>query len=261
MNKLVILGLLVGSAMAVPMPDSNVVQVNRDLDCLEQEDSLFSCMLVKAVSTLDRAARSSNIEIIDGVTFVRDTPMERSGKDLKTEMDIMNELPRDASDRAIKLATMLYESAMSFVKSHSLKLSMPEDGSISRALSEGRGKMKKMILPLIAVVGVKLFALVPILLGGLGLLVAKALFVGKIALLLAGVLAFQKLSSGGSSGPASFFSKNAQPASGWADSGSQGWSAGAVAQPQGYYKRSFEAEQDAHAMAYSAQAPSTNEAH
>lgn len=49
----------------------------------------------------------------------------------------MNELPRDMSDRAIKLATMLVESALSFMKSHSLKLSMPEEGSISRALDEG----------------------------------------------------------------------------------------------------------------------------
>lgn len=111
----------------------------------------------------------------------------------------------------------------------------------------------------------KLFALIPILLGSLGLLVLKALFVGKIALLLAGVLAFQKLFGSGSngSGYANFFGKNAQPVTGWIDSGSQGWPAGSAAaiQPQGYYKRSFEenSKMDAHSMAYSAQAPATNE--
>ncbi|XP_054002646.1 uncharacterized protein LOC128889218 [Hylaeus anthracinus] len=261
MNKLVILGLLVASAVAVPMPDPNVVQVNRDLDCLEQENALFSCVFVKTVSTLDRAARSSDIDIIDGVKFVRDTPMERNGKDLKTEMDIMNELPRDTSDRALKLVSMLYESAMSFMKSHSLKLSMPDEGSISRALSEGRGKMKKMILPIIAAVALKIFALVPILLGGLGLLVLKALFVGKIALLVAGVLAFQRLFGSGSSGAASIFSKNTQPAPAWLDSGSQPWPASAATQSQGYYKRSFDEKMDAHSMAYAAQAPIMNEAH
>ncbi|XP_033340380.1 DUF1676 domain-containing protein Osi14 [Megalopta genalis] len=259
MMKTVILGLLAASAMAVPMPDGIDAQANMDLDCLVQEDAMFSCMFVKAASTLNRAARSSDIEIFDGVKFVRETPMERNGKDLKTEMDIMNELPRDASDRAIKLVNMLYESAMSFVKSHSLKLSIPEDASISRALDEGRGKMKKLILPVVAAVAVKLFALVPILLGGLGLLVAKALVVGKVALLVAGVLAFQRLFNGENKGQASFFSKNTQPA--WLDNGSQGWSSGAVAQQQGYYKRSFEAEKDAHAMAYAAQMPVTNEAH
>ncbi|XP_076295421.1 DUF1676 domain-containing protein Osi14 [Lasioglossum baleicum] len=259
MTKLVLLGLLAASAMAVPMPDSNNLLANRDLDCLEQEDALFSCMFVKAVSTLNRAARSGDFEIFDGINFVRETPMARSEKDLKTELDIMNELPRDASERAVELVNMLYKSTMSFIKSHSLKLSMPEDASISRALDEGRGKLKKMILPIVAAVAVKLFALVPILLGSLGLLVVKALFVGKLALLVAGVLAFQRLFGASSKGQANIFSKNAQPA--WIDNGSQGWSSGAVAQQQGYYKRSFEHQKDAHDMAYAAQAPTTNEAH
>lgn len=126
--------------------------------------------------------------------------------------------------------------------------------------------MKKMILPLIAAVAVKVFALVPILLGGLGLLVLKAVFVSKIALILAGVLAFQRLfGSGSGSGYTSLFSKNAQPATGWYDNANQGWSGGAATatQPQGYYKRSFNADNakmDAHSMAYSAQAPISNEA-
>lgn len=76
MNKLVILGLAVASAMAVPMPDSSKVQLNRNLDCFEQENELFSCVFVKTVSALDRAARSSDIEIVDGVKFVRETPSE-----------------------------------------------------------------------------------------------------------------------------------------------------------------------------------------
>ncbi|XP_076175209.1 DUF1676 domain-containing protein Osi14 [Ptiloglossa arizonensis] len=263
MNKLAILGFLVASTMAVPMPtDLNSLQPNRDLDCFEQENTLFSCIFVKTVSSLNRAARSNDIEIIDGIKFVRDTPMERNGKDLQTELDIMNELPRDTSDRAVKLVSMLYESAMSFVKSHSLKLSMPEEGSISRALGEGRGKIKKMVLPVVAAVALKLFALVPILLGGLGLLVLKALFVGKIALLLAGVLGFQRLFGG--SGNTSFFSKNSQPTLGWPDNANPAWSAGSVAgvPQQGYYKRSFDienAKMDAQSMAYAAHVPVTNE--
>lgn len=119
-------------------------------------------------------------------------------------------------------------------------------------------------MPLIAAAGVKLFALIPIVLGSLGLLVMKALFVGKIALLLAGVLAFQRLFGSGN-GTTSFFNKNNQPSTGWVDNaGGQGWStSGNVAanvQPQGYYRR-FDGHRqtDAHSMAYSAQAPITNE--
>lgn len=126
----------------------------------------------------------------------------------------------------------------------------------------GRTKIKKIALPLIAAAGVKLFALIPIVLGSLGLLVMKALFVGKIALLLAGVLAFQRLFGSGN-GATSFFNKNNQPSTGWVDNGGgQGWSSGNVAsnvQPQGYYRSFNDQETDAHSMAYSAQAPITNE--
>lgn len=77
MNKLlVILGFLAASATAVPTSVVNNVQLNRDLDCLEQENALFSCISVKTVSMLDRAARSSDIDIVDGVKFVRETPSE-----------------------------------------------------------------------------------------------------------------------------------------------------------------------------------------
>lgn len=40
MSKLVILGLLVATAMAVPMSDTNRLASNRGLDCLEQEDEI-----------------------------------------------------------------------------------------------------------------------------------------------------------------------------------------------------------------------------
>lgn len=64
--------------------------------------------------------------------------VERAGKSLeKSELETMSELPRDNADRAITLASMLYDSAVSFMKTHSLKLNMPE-GSISRALIEGK---------------------------------------------------------------------------------------------------------------------------
>lgn len=64
--------------------------------------------------------------------------VERIGKSLKiNEEEVMNELPVESTDRMIKLSNMLYDSVVSFMKSHSLKLSMPEE-SISRALIEGK---------------------------------------------------------------------------------------------------------------------------
>ncbi|XP_015585294.1 uncharacterized protein LOC107263024 [Cephus cinctus] len=287
MHRLLILRVLLGSAIllattsAVPTPSNQEQHPSSEVDCLEHEKNLLSCIAVKAVGVLKRAARSSDIRLLDGISFVRDGPMERTAKahsPIKSEAELMNELPRDATDRTIKLASMLYESAVSFLKSHTLRISMPEGGqdSIARSFVEGRGKIKKMILPLVAAAGVKIFALVPILLGGLALLALKALFVGKIALLLAGILAFQKLFGGsngaGISSASNFFSKTAQPASTWIEpaAASPGWASGSsnAGQSQGYY-RSFDAAgelKDAHELAYSGQTPdvlatAANQAH
>lgn len=70
MNKFIVFGLLATSALAVPMPESA-----GNLDCLNHEDML-SCIAIKTVSVLGRAARSSDIQLIDGVKFVRDGTSE-----------------------------------------------------------------------------------------------------------------------------------------------------------------------------------------
>lgn len=128
--------------------------------------------------------------------------------------------------------------------------------------SAGRGKIKKMVLPLVAGVALKLIALVPILFGGLALLVFKAIVVGKIALLLAAVLAFQKMFGASAGVGGGLFGKVSQPAGGWYEgqNNQAAWS-GASAQGQGYYRRSFDGttKGDAHNLAYAAQSPVTNE--
>lgn len=75
MNKLLALVLLAACVVAEPINVS--AQPSQDLDCL-QHDMLFSCMFVKTISALDRAARSSDVEIVGGVTFVRDIPSKFS---------------------------------------------------------------------------------------------------------------------------------------------------------------------------------------
>ncbi|KAH0557713.1 uncharacterized protein LOC123271891 [Cotesia glomerata] len=258
MNTFVVLSLLVASALAIPAPEFQ----SANLDCLGLDENMLSCFAIKANSAISRAARSSSFELFPGVTFNRDTPLERSGKALESETDLMNALPRENADRALKLAAMIYDSAVSFFKSHSLKINVPEQ-SISRALTEGRAKIKKFALPLIAAAGFKIFALIPILLGGLGLLVLKALVVGKVALLIAATLAFQKLFGSGSigSGVGNIFSKAtypAQPPAPYYDApgSSNSWAPNVATGNSGYqYKRSFDDEKIAQKLAFSAHVP------
>lgn len=111
----------------------------------------------------------------------------------------------------------------------------------------GRAKIKKKLLPFLGLLAVKIFALLPLLLGAVGFLALKALLVGKIALIIAGILALQKYSSAGSFGG---FGKLTD---GFGASGSS-YSA-PVASPGGYYRRSIEDQAAAQHLAYSAQVP------
>jgi hypothetical protein len=252
----------VAAAAAVPAPDMGV-------DCLQAEN-ILSCYAVKASVALNRAARSAEVQVYDGITFVRETPLERSGKSMpQSEKQVMSELPEDATERAMKVSSMVYDSAVNFLKSHSLKVD-PE-GPVARAIeskvseedlkffeafdtSNWRAKVKKYLPTIYKLAALKIFAIAPIIFGGLALLVLKALVIGKVALLVAGVLAFQKLMGSGSGLP-SFFGKQ-QPATGWTDPAQQSWPQATNAQNgNGYYRRSF--EQDAHNLAYNAHAPTT----
>ncbi|CAB0043806.1 unnamed protein product [Trichogramma brassicae] len=183
MFKYVVFGLLVASAIATPAPSSG-------LDCDHAEDAL-TCLAVKASATLERAARSADINLIDGVTLVRDTP----------------------------------------VFSHS-----PSK------------KHKKLLTPLLTLIGVKLFALAPIFLGGLALFVTKAIFLSKVAILIAGVLLFQKFFGAGSqiAFPGGLFGKNNVAPQ-------YNYEPATYAQAGAFtgYQRSLDAQQ----LAYSAQAP------
>lgn len=121
----------------------------------------------------------------------------------------------------------------------------------------GRSKLsKKKFTPILMLLGAKIFAILPIVIGVVGIMALKALFIGKLAILLAGFLAAQKfLGGGGFSGAGlSKFSPDSYVPSPAAGHGA-GWSAPASNPSSGYYKRSY---QDAQNMAYAAQVTETS---
>ncbi|EFN89941.1 hypothetical protein EAI_15240 [Harpegnathos saltator] len=237
MHRLLILVFLVARVAAGPTLNLN--SQSQDQDCLENDNRMYSCFLVKTLVALNKADRSNDIKIIEGITFMRETPMERTAKNLQSEQALLNKLPQEDSTRMATLLSMLYDSAISFMKSHR------------------RAKAKKTWLPLITAIGIKFFAVMPFLLGSLSLLTMKALFIGKIALLIVGIIAFQKLFSGGGGG-GGYFPNNAQFA-GWDNNAA--WSNAAANNQIPYNKRSLQDEAvtraDAQYLAYSAYVPST----
>ncbi|XP_075210978.1 uncharacterized protein LOC142318289 [Lycorma delicatula] len=227
-------------------------------DCGSDDSSrLLNCLGVKAVTVLDRASRMDDIALLPGISLVPNSDatddLTRAGRALMTEAEIQNALPQDPSERSSRLMDMLYDATLRFLQSHTLQLKMPQDApeAIQRALEEGRGKLKKKIFPILMLVGLKIFAVIPVILGIIGLVAAKALVVGKLALIIAGIIAIQKfIGSGGGSGFSGFNKGSVSDA--WSSGGSGGWASPSSSQG-GYYRRSI--EDAAHQMAYSAQIP------
>ncbi|KAL0277507.1 UNVERIFIED_CONTAM: hypothetical protein PYX00_004759 [Menopon gallinae] len=241
-------------------PQENEVFTGRSDGVMESAFKLMSdcrktdfgtCFGVKAVSLLNRMARMDNVNIFDGVSFVRTGEVDRSGRAL-SESELENSLPEEPSQKSSRLVDLFLDAALRFFKSHTLQLRLPESTSadLQRAFEEGR-KLKKSLLPIMIGVAAKVFAIIPIILGGLALVATKALILGKIAFVIAAVMGMQKLFSGGSAF-GSGFGKGGSPA-GWSSSNS--YNTGGWSNSGGPYYRSFNEAESSHNLAYSAQAP------
>lgn len=203
-------------------------------------------------------------------------PAARAGKAL-SENEIEASLPTEDSAKTGRLLDLAIDSAQSFIGSHTLNIKFPEDTTeiVGRAMEDGARKLKKLklIKPIILAVAAKLLAFAPLFLGGLVLLVTKALVLAKIAFLLAAGLGFSKLGGSGGSGfnllskftGAGNSNNNGGDSQGWASAGpsnagwssgnsgapSSGWSSGASSGSYPY-ARSYDVAQE---MAYQGQMP------
>lgn len=287
MKVFIVAAVLFASALAAPGIIDNKIESDSSMSkvmqyfgsCADNED-MMTCMAIKGITALNRAARASNIKITEGITLARESSFNaRAGKAI-SENEIVSSLPAEPEQRSARLYDMALETINSFLSSHSLQVKFPTETTkeVSRAIDEGRGKLKKLLpklLPLL--IGKKIFALIPIFLVGLAILAFKALVVSKIALLLAVILTVSKAMSGGGSGgsggiggilgkvaglsgglgggllggggssSSGGYANTGATAGGYANSGSQGWSSGSGnnAYP---YARSYDEGQD---LAYS----------
>ncbi|XP_055904679.1 uncharacterized protein LOC129940389 [Eupeodes corollae] len=269
MKVFIVSVMLLAAVSAAPSVIDNKIESEGTLSraakylgaCFESDD-ITTCLAVKGITAMNRAARSNNIVVTNGITFKRDAavPVARSAKAL-SENDIMSELPTEAEERNGRLMDMAMQSVTDFFGTHNLEVKVPTETTqeVARAIEEGRGKMKKLMGPLILAVGAKLFALVPLMLGGLALLATKAIVVAKIAFLLALAVSASKLFGGagklgglGGIGGAAGLANSA----GWQQPAQQGWSSGGSSYP---YARNLgdleDSEEDAQELAFKAQIP------
>ncbi|XP_065350931.1 uncharacterized protein LOC135946577 [Cloeon dipterum] len=254
-------GLLVAAAFAflaeaaaVPEQSSEWKIMSRVFDdCLGKEETI-NCLGLKAAAALQRAQRAANLELAPGVVITKqNVEGVRDGRAL-SEAELENSLPAEASERSGRVFDIVFDSAINFLKSHSLEVKLPAS-DIARSLETGRLKLKKHFLPLLLGGGLK-FLVLPVALGVIAFMAIKALAIGKLALLIAASLGGTKLFSGfgGFLAPKTkTIEVVPHPVQSFSSSGAGGYSSGFSA--SNGWSRNIDAQQDAQKLAYGGQAP------
>lgn len=115
-----------------------------------QEKNLETCLGIKAVTLMNRMARTEELKLVDGVSFLRFGEVDRSGRAL-SESELENSLPEETSQKRSRLIDLFLDATFRFLKSHTLQLRLPETTSteIERALQEGRTWVEKTFLKIL----------------------------------------------------------------------------------------------------------------
>ncbi|KAK6618663.1 hypothetical protein RUM43_013054 [Polyplax serrata] len=163
-------------------------------DCLEKHDSLMTCLRQKVLS------------YVNHILGVRDHFEGRHMSDDKMDAIIATRLKKyiNTHEFKIQLPQFLFEdTTLTFNPSRGLadfKVDFPEEPlKEDRSIAEARGHLKKkLLLPFLLLLKLKIKALTPILLVLIGIKAVKAFIMSKISLLLViGFILLQLFKKGG----------------------------------------------------------------
>ncbi|XP_046748661.1 uncharacterized protein LOC124412649 [Diprion similis] len=202
---------LLGSLATAQVPDaSTTTEALRNIyyRCMDSE-SLLSCVKPKLLAYVSEAVKQDKIRITEDLVIVksRDAP-EDNAEEYYQQYDAADPARREL------LRSMMLEKLDAYLSSHQLEAKLPEaiSGSniVPRALVEsvpsslsvpladteagqGRGFVKKVMIPFLLGLKFKATALVPLALALIALKTWKALTLGLLSLVLSGAMLIFKL--------------------------------------------------------------------
>lgn len=244
----VLLCLVIATASADTFGNS-LKMLGRIYDNCARSQEIIKCFKVQVTKLADRAARMETLPIIDGVTLIRRSETGRDLSPASPEVDL-NSLSSDEVDKYLEQTTT------HLMETHRMVISPFKLGDdIGRSMNEARGKLKKMIGPIIAGVAIK-GGFLAIAFQAIALIAGKALLIGKIALLLSAIIGLKKLVAGGESHEKTTYEivKHPQVSQSHSYSSSHYGSDFDSTGPGGHYRRSVEDEAAAQDRAYRAHA-------
>lgn len=166
-----------------------------DTDCSKKDSA--SCIRYNFFSFIDKMiGQKENFALTEGVTVIRasDVPVEtgapraldpvsRLKKYFETHSLQIEVKGSDVIDAVSSAGRALEDTVSSFT----------EDNEVGE---ESRGKKKKaakILGPIMAIMAMKMMALMPLAIGAIALIAGKALLIGKLALVLSAIIGLKKL--------------------------------------------------------------------
>lgn len=144
MKYFVVIALIVSAVAAAPGAvedeQSNSIKpvVQYFKSCLDSSD-IGTCVAVKGISILNRAARAASIEILPGITFSKKENVDlRSAKSL-SENEIITSLESENGEKSGRLLDLALEAGSNFLNTHDIQIKVPSETTqeIAKALDEG----------------------------------------------------------------------------------------------------------------------------
>ena len=96
---------------------------------------MSACLKLKLLAAMDRVSRSVQLNIVDGITLVKDDPIAQD-EPPKSAEEIEANLPRALDDKEDALNSMILDKVVNFFQSHTLKLKLPNVEELQRSLTE-----------------------------------------------------------------------------------------------------------------------------
>ncbi|XP_074031363.1 DUF1676 domain-containing protein Osi14 [Leptinotarsa decemlineata] len=162
--------------------------------CFDQGDinEIIRCATGRTIKIMELAANQKNLEIFPGVG-VSISPTSSGVKNIKNKTLAPN--MKQQNESSIK---HLVDATAKFMSGRIIQINVSKSSAekISKAIEEGRGKMKK-INPILLILGALVTLIVPLMIGGVSLISGKALVIGKIAAVLSLIAILNNLLMGG----------------------------------------------------------------
>lgn len=155
--------------------------LNKIYNQCDTSEDIIKCLKLQSLKVIERAIKVDSFNIIEGISVVRDS----TARALSETNEVIPEDKLQSLD-SDQIDGLLAETANKFLATHKIHLDIP------KLIEEGRGKMKKMMMPMMAMMAIK-GGIMALAMKGIAVMAGAALMFSKMALMLSAIIGLKKL--------------------------------------------------------------------